>query len=239
MALGNKQNNSNNKLLILKLKTADAEKKPVPVHFEITEKVDDKWTVTGEDKDVSGTLTKIELYEREWEGVVTPLVKIFLEDSEAQECYLLDLRYNMLSRNLFNNLLSLQSFENLKISLYDRKKEDKTYPAVSVRQNDALVNWKFEIKDLPPVEKVKVGKKEVTNFDNLNDFFIAELTKLAEKVKGSEAPKAEKAEKTEKVEKVAKPAAPAKKAAKKKVEDDALADAEVEKTDAPEDEIPF
>lgn len=191
MALGNNRKNDST-LIILKLKTADAEKKPVPVHFEVTKKVDDKWQPVGETKDVSGRLTKVETYEREWEGTVTPLVKIYLEDDDAKETYLLDLRYNMLSRNLFNSLLSLDSFEDVKIGVWDRKKDDKTYPAVTVRQGEKMVDWKHKIADLPPVEKVKVGKKDVTNFDNLNDFFIEELKAFADKVKATTpvAPKA-------------------------------------------------
>lgn len=180
----NRQND--NELIILKLKTADAEKKPVPVHFEVTKKVGDKWSAVAETKEVSGTITKVETYEREWEGVVTPLVKVYLEDAEAKESYLLDLRYNMLSRNLFNTLLSLESFDGVKIGVYERKKGDKTYPAVSVRQNDQLVNWKYKIEELPAIEKVQVGKKEITNFDNLNDFFIEELKALGERVKGGQ-----------------------------------------------------
>lgn len=190
--LGNKHRQNDNELIILKLKTADAEKRPVPVHFEISKKVDGKWGAVGDTKDVSGDITKIELYTREWEGVETPLVKIFIEDAEAKETYLLDLRYNMLSRNLFNTLLSLTSFEGVSIGVYERKKEEKTFPAVSVKQDGKLVNWKYKIDELPKVETVRVGKKDITNFDNLNDFFIEELKKLSELVKGAPAPVAKK-----------------------------------------------
>ena len=136
-----KQNNG--ELIILKLKTTDPEKKPTPVHFEITRKKDDKWVVAGETKDVSGDITKIELYEKEYEGQVTPLVKVYLEDAEASETYLIDLRYNMLSRNLFNSLLSLTSFGGVSIGVYDRKVGEKTYPSISVKQNDKRVDSKY------------------------------------------------------------------------------------------------
>lgn len=183
--LGNSRQ-SENELIILKIRTTDDLKSPTPVHFEVSKKVGDKWSAVAETKEVSGTITKVETYEREWEGVVTPLVKVYLEDAEAKESYLLDLRYNMLSRNLFNTLLSLESFDGVKIGVYERKKGDKTYPAVSVRQNDQLVNWKYKIEELPAIEKVQVGKKEITNFDNLNDFFIEELKGLGERVKGGQ-----------------------------------------------------
>ncbi len=181
--LGNSNKQNNNELIILKLKTADAEKKPVPVHFEITKKVGDKWTATGEIRDVSGKLTGLELYEREWEGNVYPLVKVFVEDEAVQETYLLDLRYNMLSRSLFNSLLSLSSFDDVQIAVRDRKKGEKTFPAVYVNQGGKKVDWKYQIADLPPIEKVKVGKTEVTNFDNLNDFFVKELGGLSAALK--------------------------------------------------------
>ncbi len=191
---------SNNELIILKVKTADAEKKPVPVHFEVMKKVDGKWAATGETRDVSGRVTKVETYEREWEGKMTPLVKLYIEDESVQETYLLDLRYNMLSRNLFNNILSLTSFEEVSIALRDKKKGDKTYPTVYVNQGGKKVDWKYKVEELPKVVKVMVGKTEHTSFDDLNDFFIKELTELSEVVKSQMSQRTATAPKVDKVE---------------------------------------
>lgn len=237
MALGSTHKN-NGKLFILKLRTADAEKKPVAPHFEITEKVDDKWVVTGQVNEVSGTLTKVETYEKQYEGDITPLVKVFIEDKEKNESYLLDLRYNMLSRNLFNTLISLETFGDLKIGLWERKKDDKTYPAISLRQSDKMVNWKFEIKDLPPVDKVIVGKKTVTSFDNLNDFFIEKLKEFSDRVKN--APRSAPVSQ-EKVETPAKDAPKSKKVKKSEPAPDPLSEDDVnsELDSAATDDIPF
>lgn len=186
--LGN-NNQSNNKLFILKIKTKDAEKKDIPPVFAISEKVDDKWQQTKENKDVCGDLVKIETEKREWEGNEYDTIKVYLEDKEVQETYLLDLRQNLLSRNIFNTLLGLKDYSNVSISLYENKKGDKTYPAVSVKQAGARTEWKFKLEDLPKIKKVKVGKKEVTDSTELDQFFIEKLNELGEALKKQPAPK--------------------------------------------------
>jgi hypothetical protein len=187
MGLGS-QNQNNNKLYILKPRTQDAEKKPITPILEVLEKVEDSWKITGDTKSVSGNLTKIELGERTWEGVTSPTVKITLEDTERKESYLLDLRFNLMTRSLFNSLLSLKDFNDVSISIYSTKPKtptDKSYPAMAARSHDNRLDWRFKPEELPPIVKVKVGKQEVPVFDDLNDFLIKELRVLAEKVKES------------------------------------------------------
>ena len=98
MALGNTNQQSNRKLLILKLKSKDEnDVSLVPNMFQISEKVGDKWTPRPElEARVSGNLTKVELGEGEWNKKKYGTVKLFLEDAATDELYLLDLRYNSL-----------------------------------------------------------------------------------------------------------------------------------------------
>lgn len=188
MLNSNNNTQSNNKLFILKIRTQDAEKKVVPIHFEVFSKKDDKWeSVRSDVRDVSGSLTRLELGEKEFNGEKSPTVKLTLEDASQQESYMLDLRYSMITRSLFNALLSLKSFDNLKISVYQTKpksKDEKSYPQISLRQNDEKVSWKYKLEELPPVEKVTIGKKEITNFDKLNDFFVEKLRELTKSIRG-------------------------------------------------------
>lgn len=183
--LGKPKQNSG-ELIILKIKNTDAEKRQVPVHFEITRKVNGEWVKSGETKDLSGRLSKVEPYVREYEGVESPLVKLYFRDDAADETYLVDCRYNRVSRSLFNSLLGLKTFDDVEISLWDAKgkgaSEGKTFPSVSVRQKGERVEWKFAPDDLPKPEKAKVGKKEITSFDALNDFFVEELKALSIRV---------------------------------------------------------
>jgi hypothetical protein len=214
-----KNKQESGELIILKVKSTDPEKRQIPVHFEITRKVNGAWVKSGEVKDVSGRLSKVEPYVREWEGVESPLVKLYFRDDEADETYLIDCRYNRLSRSLFNSLLGLKTFDNVEISLWDAKgkgpSEGKTFPSVSVRQNGERVEWGFTPEQLPKPEKAKVGKKEITSFDELNDFFVEQLKSLSLRVQSDNSNRP----------------APAKTVAKTEVEEPEI--------EGPEDEIPF
>jgi hypothetical protein len=183
MALNTNTAKNQNKLYILKVRTQDAEKKPLPVHFEVFEKKtievegkpEDRWVTATTTKDVTGDLNNIE---------------VTLVDDSQKESYLLDLRYNMVSRSLFNSLFGLNSFENLEIGVYQTKPktaDGKSYASISLKQNGKRVDWKFDKNSIPPIETVKIGKKEVSNFDNMNEFYIKHLQNLSVKLRSNRA----------------------------------------------------
>lgn len=179
--LGSNKSN-NNKVYFLKITTKDKDKKNVAPHFAVSEKVGDKWEVTKEVKDVSGNLTGVTIEKKTWEDQEYDVIKLALEDTETQETYVLDLRQNLLSRSIFNSFLNLKTFDNIEVGLYTKKGEG-AYPAVSVKQNGERVSWAFELDKLPKIEKVKVGKKEVVDSTQLDEFYLERLKELAVKVK--------------------------------------------------------
>jgi hypothetical protein len=188
MALIKDDGKNSNKLYVLKVKTKDLEDKAVPVHFQVNEKSAQtgKWGPTGEIKNVSGDLVSVNVTDEEFQGEKYHAVKITLEDNEAKESYIVDTRFNMLSRSLFNSLLSLKSHKDIKIGVYQTaaKEGRESYSAVSLRQAGEKVSWAYELKDLPPVTEVKAGAKVIKVYDDLNEFFIPKLKNLNEKVKG-------------------------------------------------------
>lgn len=197
MGFGTQQQN-NSKLYILKIKTEE-NKVPVAPHFEVLERNPDesaeqKWIVTRKETNVSGDLTKVETEKKNnpKTGQEYDIIKLTLTDSTSNEVFLFDFRFNLLTRSLFNALVNLDSFENVKISIYESKKGDKTYPAIALRQNEILIKWKYALTDLPAVEEIKDKKGEVVkrDYDDLNAFFLKELGEISEKVKA--APKTEK-----------------------------------------------
>lgn len=197
MSLGNDNQQNNGKLYILKIKNKDKEGKPTPAFFEVSEKVDGKWQATSQTNRVGGNLTKIAFDKGEWNEQEYHIVKLTLNDPEKEENYLLDLRMNLLARSLYNSLLSLETFNDLSISLWQSKKEDKTYDAVSVKQLDERVNWKHSLDSLPKVEVFKVGGKKVVSTEKLDEFYLNDLANLAINVgnaskNGSGTPKVEK-----------------------------------------------
>jgi hypothetical protein len=201
--LGNDNQNDNNKLLILKLIVQDAQKHKIDPTFEIREKIEGKWVVTGTNASVSGDLTRIEIKENNWEGNVYHTVSLTLKDSVLGETYLVDTKLNMLSRSLYNSLLNLEEYTDLKIGLYTSKKD---FASVALRQKGNMVNWKFSLSEIPAPIEVSFKNKIQRDFTPTDDFFIEKLRELSVKLTVTGA------------EPASKPAAPKAKSAPKKKE---------------------
>ncbi len=196
MALGNPpKTQSTRKLLILKLKAKDeAGKSLVPNMFQVSEKGEDgKWTARAElQPRVSGNLTRVELGEGEWQDAKYGTVKLYLEDPAADELYLLDLRYNQLSRNLFNSLAALNSFTDISISNYSTKskKDNKDYANISLWQAGKMVKGKTDFAAMPQPEVIKHPKTGVVisrDFTDVDAFFKPQLEELANRVAAANA----------------------------------------------------
>src|SRR6478736_1513303 len=178
----NTGNNGGGKLVAFKLKTKDVEKP----YFEGKTKVGEKWEVI-EDKptNIEGNLVKVVLDTGEFDGSEYDIVNLYLQDFEGTgETYLLDLRLNFTTRSLFNSLLSLEKFDNLKISTYLTKLNDqgKSYPAITLRAGDEKVPWKYSKNETPATKTVTVNKKKQTDTADLDAFYVAKLTEFAEVV---------------------------------------------------------
>lgn len=207
-------NNTGKKLIVLNAIHMDKDKNKVVPHFTEMEKLDDKWeTVRGETplKGFSGTLVRVTPETKEFKDAagkvidVKESVKLLFDGGE--ENYLLSLTWRMASRNLFNNLLGLETFDNLNISYY---RNPAGYETFSLRQNDEIVKTGLltndEVKE--KIKKVMLKGKETSDTYDLNEFLKAKLIELNDEL--SAAPKAE----------TPAPVAEKPKAAKKKVEDD-------------------
>ena len=76
------------------------------------------------------------------------------------------------ARTLLNCLITIEPpiFDNIRLSTY--KKKDSKYINLFVEQNNQKVNWKYESKDVPPIETetLKSGK-EVTDSTNRDRFW--------------------------------------------------------------------
>ena len=167
------------KAFSLKIKTKDLEKPA----FIVSEKQGDKFVELPESEStVSGNLIAIEPKEFKWENKLIKSVTATLVDND--QIYFLTIPYSNLGRNLMNTLLSLKSFNDVEISLYQTKPKTpngKTYPASAVRQNGELVRWKFELSQLPQPEEITFKGEKMRDFSKQETFFaeqIAELNKI-------------------------------------------------------------
>jgi hypothetical protein len=181
MALGNSGSNTGI-LYILKVVDKDKDKKKVDPHFTITKKVDGKWTLQPETVNrVSGNLSKIEIKEQEYKGDKYNTVSLYLRDGE--ESYLIDLRFNLPSRSLFNSFASLESYDNLSVTVYANK---TGYTALGLWQGDKMVKWKYKLDELPAPDAVTFKGKEMHDYTKVDEFFVKVLQEIAGKLGGSQ-----------------------------------------------------
>lgn len=197
MAYGNRTNSqSNGKLLVFKIisKGKDSSGKEVPImphQFQVSEKVGDKWTAQSEMvSNVSGNLTKIEEKQKEFNGDKYDIIQLYLSAADEQgkpETYLLDLRYSQDGRSLINSLDSLETFDNLGISLYAKKGKGanaKTYSNIALRQNDDMVYGKTKLADLPKATPIldKAGKLVKNDYSDIDAFYKERVKDLIKRV---------------------------------------------------------
>lgn len=179
---------SNDKFLTFKPRDKDKDKNKISPRFLVSEKVDGKWVEVETKKpvtNVKGDLTKVEVVDNEPKDPKIPpykSVRLFLRDAKAEELYLVDCRFNIATRNLFNSLIALETFNDVEISIYENK---KGYTSFGVRQNGENVTWKFKLDELPKVEVLKDKKGAIKGYDSddLDAKFEEELLALAARVK--------------------------------------------------------
>lgn len=194
MAIGNKDSNSGKSVFFVKIVRKDDEGKEIEPYFSFRQKqADGSYKEVQQNTSFSGNLTKVSTGVFTYEGVDSPQAKISLED--GAEVYVADLSYNLATRGLFNAILALDNYENIRINVYKTKPnaEGKRFVALSLWQNNENVKWKYAFTDLPAIKKLKLGKKEVVDSSDVDDFFTSALEvkfngkKAAEPTKGAES----------------------------------------------------
>lgn len=147
--------------------------------------------------DVSGDLFRITTRVFEHDQGPIRSFNVGFRDSENNEAYFTDIGLgNGVGRSLANSILNLKSFDNVELGLYVQKKEDKTYPAGSVRQGGKTetVKWAYTpATGLPLHEELKGrGGKLEKDFTNQEVFLfdkLAEFGKTLEKTSAATSTK--------------------------------------------------
>lgn len=182
MALGNNTGKSLTPVIVLKVVDKDKDKKKVLPYFSVSRKVDGKYVLQAEQYNrVSGTLSRIDVLEKEWKGDKYNTVSLFLKDGD--ETYLVDLRFNMASRSLFNGLASLENYDGISITVYENKTGYQTF---GLWQNDKMVKWKYKLDELPVPDSVTFKGKVQHDYSKVDDFFVKVLQEISGKLGGSQ-----------------------------------------------------
>lgn len=186
MALGSNNSNSNSNVIFLQEvghKKAVGYKKDGTPYFEVVKKVDGKYTVVDKVDRFSGTLTKVSTAKRfnpekdaerikKWKGNPDVVIMEFV-DNEAGETYVWKAGLSMATRGFFNRLLTLESSENLEVSIWTG--QDGLFDNFSLRQNGELIKWKFDKEDLPkPIEIVFKGEVQ-RDYTEVDKFFVDQI----------------------------------------------------------------
>lgn len=172
----------------------------VKPYFSESEKVDGKWSVLKTEKPLesfTADLTRVTLETHEikkGDKVIDTKesVKLLFRSPDDSESYLLSLTWRMATRNLFNTLLGLQSFDNITISYW---RNTAGYETFSVKQNgvpfkDGLLSFD-EVKE--KIKKVMFKGKEQTDTTELEAYLKDKLVELNEEI--AAAPKSAPVEK--------------------------------------------
>lgn len=183
MALGSNSGGKNlPPLIILKVVDKDKDKKKVSPYFSVSRKVDGKYALQSEQYNrVSGTLSKIDIKEQEWNGEKYNTVALYLKDGD--ETYLIDLRFNLAARSLFNSLASLEDFANLGLTVYENK---SGWMALGLWQNDKMVKWRYKLEELPTPDAVTFKGKEMHDYSKVDEFFSKVLREISGKLGGNQ-----------------------------------------------------
>lgn len=195
MALGNKYNNDNSKLLILKPRTQNRDKEKVEPYFEVSSKNEEgKWVEVAREPAVEGNLNRIEIKESEYEGQKLYNVSLYLKDSKANELYLVDLKLNMLTRGLLNSLVNLTAFDEVKLGLYTAK---NGYPNIAVRQHGNLIKWKYSLDELPKIDTIIFKGKKMNDYTLVDEFFVSKIKEFSKLIPNSTSGQKEAKSKTD------------------------------------------
>ncbi len=188
MAFGSTSNtNSNLKAFAFKIQIKDL---PAP-QFEVKERdatgkfnlLDQKGVVT-----LKGNLINLELQSfDDKDGQAVKSIRATFQDKE--EIYFLSIPTNFVGRSIMNALLSLTTFENVGINLYNSKPKEaggKIYAQASVRQNDTIVRWKYANSDLPQPKVIgELKGKKIIDYSELDNRLLNEVASLGEKIKNT------------------------------------------------------
>lgn len=180
------------------------DKKPCKPYFAFSQKQGDQWSVTRKDDRFSGNLKsfkvkdKYDLSKPKQKEMAekygnSKVVLLTLEDTEAKQTYRWEFSFRLATRSFLNRLFSLESPENIEISIWSTEENGAIYEKLSVRQNGELVKMKYAKEDIPAVKQVKLNGKPMNDYEEINQFFIDKISEFGAGPKPTPYP--EKAEK--------------------------------------------
>jgi hypothetical protein len=136
---------------------------------------------------VAGVIVDIKKTEGDYEGTPIPRMEVSIMDGE--EKYILSVsRYSTYGRGLINKLLNVNMNRVVEIGSFASQFNGKQYIHPSVKQGDKNVLKAIANEQMPEVKTVQVGKKEVIDSSERDDFFDSKLDQLIQDLAEKPAP---------------------------------------------------
>ncbi len=130
---------------------------------------------------VWGKLIGVAIKEKEWNDEKYKVLILRLADKD--ELYILSIPFSYLGRGIMNSLLSITKQGNLSIKVYTKN----DFGCAHVKYDEEKLPWKHNMKELNEMiltvkgkdgEPIKVGGKDLKDYDKINQFLIHNLETL-------------------------------------------------------------
>jgi hypothetical protein len=201
MALGKNDGFGDSNFIVLTPITRNEDKEEIAATFKVSRKNEEgNLEETKETVDnVTGDIFRVETYSIKYnpktrklvkedeDGIVSWGYKILMRDDVAGEVYLIKSMFNLLTRDLANKLLSLDTFTGVTIGVYKNNKTgfNNAYVKTGPAKED-LVRWKYERDEIPKADEItnpRTGEVTQRDYTVVDEFFIEKLNTFAKENK--------------------------------------------------------
>jgi len=138
---------------------------------------------------ISGRIVEIKKTEGDFEGQPIARLEVTINDNDQK--YILSVsRYSNYGRGLINKLHNVNMDKKVEIGVFASSFEGKVYVHATLKQGDKNIPVKFEKGQIPGINMVKVGKKDVMDSTERDEFFDAKLDELIQDFQDRPSPTA-------------------------------------------------
>jgi hypothetical protein len=184
---GNDSFGPNAKIYSFQIKTKDL---PAP-HFEVRKKVGDKYEPLSEKVTrVSGHVVSLQHKVFKYDNKDIKSVTVTFRDGD--DVYFVTVGYTFIGRNILNSILSLKTFDQIEIALYQSKPKpdaiNKTgFASASVRQGPerTLIKGLLVKEQLPEIKKIKINGQNMSDTTDIDEFFEKKIVEFAKIVRAA------------------------------------------------------
>lgn len=158
-------------------------------YFQVSRKIDGKWTPDGKEDTFSGTLLSVSTEKRYKEDDEKQkefidkygnpwVLKVEVADPEVGETYVWKTGFTIASRTVANSLLGVNLGDELQISTGKKKSGYDSFfirKIVGGRPEDKTVPWTYELDDVPKAKETTFKGKVMRDYTEVDDFYVDKI----------------------------------------------------------------